>query len=214
MKLMRSIYLLLLLMGLTANTVLGQKPEAASLHGQVYLRRFGILLPEIEVGIRPNGQEMRKVSTDQQGRYEFKDLPPGEYEVFVRPPGYAGYQGRVELKHGERMLLDVGIRIGSLSDEASDKMIGVVKQADGAPVSEATVVVISVFDQEILAKVRTDAAGQYSVPLLGNQLIIYAFKPGFEVSVTHFFSDKPWPRDPYKMNFVLKPLRALKDFSR
>lgn len=56
-----------------------------------------------------------EVQTDPAGRYEFVGLPPGEYVLETRLPGFAKFQGRVALA-GQNIRQDLTLQIGSIEE--------------------------------------------------------------------------------------------------
>jgi hypothetical protein len=98
-------------------------------------------------------------ATDDEGRFEFDDLAPGELDVYVaglRPTELALVE-RLALAEGEELERD--IRAGS------QRVAGrVLAAADGAPVSGALVVLLEGPDGRFAGKAMSDAAGHFALP--------------------------------------------------
>src|SRR5205085_1820561 len=57
---------------------------------------------------------MREVTSDARGNFEITGLMPGDYEVAARAPGFAFGKQTVRLEVGQRVLLDLVLRLESL----------------------------------------------------------------------------------------------------
>ena len=55
----------------------------------------------------PNRVTYLRIRTDENGRYQFTDLPPGTYKLTDRIAGPARWRLRVELKPGQALTLDL-----------------------------------------------------------------------------------------------------------
>lgn len=133
----------------------------AMIVGRVIDAASGAPVPGVTVSLvgRIGGVEPPKLMTDPQGRFIYRNLPAGSYELMTTKPGYInGAHGRrrhdgpsrpVQLSQGERAT-DVTILIwrpgtitGAIVDEAGEPMVGVTVRAfrrtlvNGRPVLES-----------------------------------------------------------------------------
>jgi len=56
-----------------------------------------------------------ELQTDHTGRYEFVGLPPGEYQLETRLPGFASFQGRLTIA-GQNVQQDLTLEVGSIQE--------------------------------------------------------------------------------------------------
>ena len=168
------------------------KQEAASLRGQIYVERHGMLLSGAEVVILASGKVMQSTRADQSGVYNFTGLPPGRYKVGISLQGFRRKEVDVELKSGESRLLNIGLEVGLLTDIPPPPILsGIVTQQDGKPLKDAVVTVVSALDQQVIGRAVTDEGGRYRVSVEGNQFTVIAAKPGFVASAKAVFLSEP-----------------------
>jgi iron complex outermembrane receptor protein len=88
-------------------------PAGGTLKGQVTLSD-GSALHKATVSISQLG---RTTETDEQGNYEFRDLPPGTYDVVVRAPALTDARRLVQITAGETTTLDFQLRLATLRQQ-------------------------------------------------------------------------------------------------
>lgn len=86
----RSISVLLMTLGL-----LHAGEESTALFGQVSERGFPIAGAIVTIS---SGEFVRSVTTDVNGRFAFKPVPPGRYDFRATAPGYAVFERAVTLR--------------------------------------------------------------------------------------------------------------------
>ena len=69
-------------------------------------------------------QAKYEISSGGAGQYEFVGLPPGEYMLEARLPGFAALQGKVTLA-GQKVQRDLRLALGSLTETVTVKNNGV-----------------------------------------------------------------------------------------
>ncbi len=150
----------------------------------------------IELAGRSTRGEPRGATTDDQGRFEFTDLPAGEYLVMVRKPGYAsrGYGQRrwnesprpLTLRAGERFdKCDVALERGGV-------ITGRVFDEIGEPVLEATVRVLR--HNWFRGRKRLVPAGAGTTNDLG-VFRVFGLQPGEYVVQASIRASSRWLRD-------------------
>jgi TonB family protein len=105
----------LLLLGLTASI--------AGLGAQAFFTVTGSLLDGTSRGLAGQAVSLRNIATeakyevksDQTGRFEFVGVPPGEYAMEVRVPGFTVFQDTVTIL-GRNVDLVVPLEVGSLEE--------------------------------------------------------------------------------------------------
>lgn len=168
------------------------KQDAASLRGQVYVERHGMLLSGAEVAILAGGKIMQSTRADQSGVYNFTGLPSGRYKVSISLQGFRRKEVDVELKSGESRLLNIGLEVGLLTDIPPPPILrGIVTQQKGKPLKDAVVTVVSALDQQVIGRAVTDESGRYQVSVEGNQFTVIAAKPGFVAIAKAVFLTEP-----------------------
>lgn len=168
------------------------RQDAASIRGQIYVERHGMLLSGAEVTVLAGGKVMQGTHANQSGVYRLADLHSGRHKISVSLRGFRRKEVDVDLKPGESRLLDIGLEVGLLTDIPPPPVLsGIVSQPDGKPLSDAAVAVISPLDQQIIGRVVTDESGRYKVSVDGNQFTLIASKPGFVSSARVVFLTEP-----------------------
>ena len=131
------------------------------------------------------------VLTDQAGNYHVSELAEGDFTVIVKFRGFEQEKKKVSLGAAEHHVLDFGLVVGKWADYApgqvgpSVEVDGTVRTVNNAPASDATVTVVSPFNQRVFRQSRTDEKGHFNIKLYdGAQFLVYAFKPDFKVSST------------------------------
>jgi carboxypeptidase family protein len=87
---------------------------ASTLLGKVFPAR-----PGLEVKLLYEGQERASVQTDKEGRYEFKEIPAGAYEVRAIAPGHAEDRAPVSVT-GDRKAEHTAVLLPITSVEGVD----------------------------------------------------------------------------------------------
>ena len=109
-----------------------------------------------------------RATTDEQGRFTLKDIPPDGALVFA----HAGYQ-EVRMPLDRTTTIDVAMR--------PDIVEGVVRDASsGTVLSNTTVIASEPISGTVLANVRTDAEGRYRLEDLPEGVYLRALHPGYK----------------------------------
>jgi len=88
----------------------------ATLKGTVTLGESGKPIHNVIVTIM---QLKRTVGTDEQGNYEFKDLPPGRYNVLAHLDRVPDMVQTVDVAAGATATLDFRVELGGLSEQVT-----------------------------------------------------------------------------------------------
>src|SRR5271169_951965 len=102
----------LFLSALIGTTLLAQTGTAnVSLRGQVF-DQTGALVPAVTVSVvTPSGTAL-VAQTNEEGRYVFRNLPPGTYKVQVNVPGFANFeQDGVVIATGQPQTVDAHLKL-------------------------------------------------------------------------------------------------------
>jgi Carboxypeptidase regulatory-like domain len=191
---------------LTPTVVVPSRSQTnAIIKGHVYDKQFGLPVPGAKVTILSD--RVRQYATsDQGGSYEFKGLNEGQYAIFVQSLGFRDTEQTLQVRKGGQVVSDIPLRIGHLTDTLSIEISGTARLADKTPCSGVNILIISPFDQEIVARTKTDDAGHYAANVDDpGQYVLYAFKSGFEVLAFPFVLQPSLPRKPYTRDIVLSP---------
>lgn len=181
----------------------------ASLRGQVYVERQGMLLSGAEVAVMAGGKIIQSTRTDRSGVYRLAGVPPGSYKISVELKGFRRREVEVDLKAGEGRLLDVGLEVGLVTDIPPPPVLsGMVSGQDGQALSDAAVTVVSPLDQKVIGRAISDEGGRYRVSVEGNQFTVIASKPGFVASAKVIFLTEPLSyRKGRAVDFTLEDIR-------
>lgn len=173
--------------------------------GQIYDNRFGAPVSDGKVTVLEKERVFKRTSSDQLGNYEITDVPEGTYTITVESTGFAYTQRTVRLRRGERKWLEIPLRIGHIHDPIAINVNGRVRLSDGMPANNATVVVISPFDQQFAGNTLTNQSGEFSIHVDDpGQYVLYVFKPGFQVVSVPMLLRPTLPRKPYRVDMVLQ----------
>lgn len=82
--------------------------ENAAIYGTVMLRNSSQPVYAATVTLLPQG---RSVMTDRDGRYEFRDLPPGTYDVASHMHALTSQTKRVSLAPGQKLAVDFELSV-------------------------------------------------------------------------------------------------------
>jgi hypothetical protein len=149
----------------------------------------------------------RSVTTDESGNYDVKDIPPGYISLTANFRGFEQEERKIYARDSEPSILDFGLVVGKLADYAPGEVRGTVRSSRGVPLSEVTVTVVSAFNERVLQRSKTDSAGRFVIKVYhGGQFLVYASKPGFEVSVKVVLMGK-LVNESETVDLTLDPLR-------
>ncbi len=190
--------LLVALLTLTA-WALTRDDDFASVKGRV-TTLWGEPFGEAEVsfyeleGIRgnsPTEKLVRRVVADKDGNYKADKLAPGQYRVDVSARTYGHTEvWRFYLARDADEVLDVGVPMGYLHHISQMTVSGVVRQANGSPVKNATVTLTNAYDATESQQTRTDDKGKYKfMEIQVGDYVLYSAKSGFYPSATTFRLD-------------------------
>jgi iron complex outermembrane recepter protein len=105
-----------LILGLIGLRVSAQSPPTATLRGTVTLATTGKPVHNVMITVL---QLKRTVTTDDDGHYEFTDLPPGKYDVVAQLDRVPDVVHSTELAGGASGTLDFQIELSSLREEVT-----------------------------------------------------------------------------------------------
>ena len=78
---------------------------------------MGKILPETTLVLSSaQNQQTFKTTSDSNGRFTFRAIPAGDYELVADRAGFDKAQGRVTLGAGQRLNRDVVLQVGSLEE--------------------------------------------------------------------------------------------------
>ena len=112
----RRILYTFIVLGLINLPVLAQASGTATLHGTVTLSSSGKPVHNVLITVL---QLKRTISTDDDGRYEFTDLPPGKYDVVAQLDRVPDVVRTTDLTAGQTSTVDFQIELSSLREEVT-----------------------------------------------------------------------------------------------
>lgn len=105
-------FVVLALALVAAGPVLWAESPAGSISG-VVTDAPGAVIPRVEISVRSRTTgTLRKLTSNEAGRYEAAALPPGEYEVTADAPGFATLVRRgITVAPGQRIVVDLPLQV-------------------------------------------------------------------------------------------------------
>jgi TonB family protein len=93
----------------------------ASVSGNV-LDPSGALVPGVAMTLTPSsGQEVKAITTNEQGAYAFNQLAPGEWTLRVKMPDFTSGDRKILLRAGEAAVQNVALAVARLETVVSVK---------------------------------------------------------------------------------------------
>ena len=78
---------------------------------------IGRTLPDTPIAlVNTQSRATHELRSDQSGHFEFTGLPPGEYRLETKLPGFGSDQGRVTLGAGQNLRQDIALQVGSIQE--------------------------------------------------------------------------------------------------
>jgi len=205
---MKSITLALLLVLFGHIPTYGQKQQTVSVQGKVYATHFGALLSGIELKLLREGRAIKSTKTDTEGNYLINDIRAGKYSILIGERGFVSRRLNIELADGEQKILDIDLEVGHLENYSTPQefnITGTVMQSNGKPLPRASVVIVSPFNANRMSEAKTDEKGQYKLPAMEGQFLVYAYSPGFMLRSTSVLLRVVSTTDQRTISFVLEP---------
>jgi Carboxypeptidase regulatory-like domain len=205
---LRPVLFILIVVGSCVSAGGQRKAEEVTVHGRV-TDLFGYSLEGVNVRFyartwfKPPTEVkfVKSTTTDAQGNYTADGLPYGYYGVSAELRGFRYAEVTTFFGRGDN-LLDIGLEVGALTDVPPIEISGTVRTSGNQVLQDATVVLMSAFNSAILYRARTDRNGKYKfVVYTPSQYLIYAVRPGFEVSASTTLGQAK------EKNFFLVPLK-------
>ncbi|MGH9835067.1 MAG: TonB-dependent receptor, partial [Blastocatellia bacterium] len=116
----------LLVCSLCALATAGFSQATGAIKGTVTLEDKELPVHNVIVTI---AQLKRSAETDEQGAYEFKDVPVGSYSLIARLERLPDVVRRVEVKAGETVTLDIQLRLSGIRDQVTVSATGAEQTA-------------------------------------------------------------------------------------
>ncbi|HZQ92132.1 MAG TPA: carboxypeptidase-like regulatory domain-containing protein [Terriglobales bacterium] len=171
---------------------------------------FGRSISSAKVEVMwPQLPGINRLSTvsDKNGAYKLLSVRQGDITISVISPGFHEEQRSFYLSPGEKRILNVGLRVGELTDFPSLKVTGAVHSTNGVAMRNADVTIMNCFNEQLGKQVKTDHEGKYQVELSrAGQYLVYASAPGFSVAVTTLVL-RGVPNESHEINLSLSPMR-------
>lgn len=109
---------------------IGAQQSTGSLKGTI-TDQLGALVVDATVVIKNGKNSERTATTDANGVYEFRSLPPGRYDLTITAAGFNSVEEKnVELRAGKMTTLDAQLTIGALEQTVTVDNKGVSTDAD------------------------------------------------------------------------------------
>lgn len=123
---------------LLSSAAMGQTGASigASLKGRVTLGESGQPIHNVLITVR---QLRRTVGTDEQGNYEFQNLPPGRYDVIAHLDRVPDIVRTTEITAGNPTTLDFRVELGGLREEVTITATG-TEQAVSSSIQSVEVI--------------------------------------------------------------------------
>ncbi|MGR9087760.1 MAG: carboxypeptidase regulatory-like domain-containing protein, partial [Gammaproteobacteria bacterium] len=113
-------------------------PGFGALRGRILDGGTGHALAGVLISIQ--GPMLKQTLTDPDGRFEFTEMPPGQYELMIDHSGYSSVSGQTDLIAGKMTDLGELNLLPSVDAKATGMVIGTVVDADsGLPIAGANV---------------------------------------------------------------------------
>lgn len=186
-----------------------QNQRTTSLRGKVYATHFGALLSDIEIKLLRDERTIKITRTDKEGNYWIRDIPAGDYSIFIEELGFVTGRLKANLAEGEQKILDIALETGDPVTYATPpefNISGTVTQPDGKAVARASVVVVSPFNNNRMAEAGTNEQGRYTLPAKEGQFLVYASGLGFRVKCASVLLRVISTPEQKTINFVLELL--------
>lgn len=115
---------LIFLAGLFVVRLFPQQPAAPQTAAQALVSISGVVtdptgtvIPNAKVDAKrlPNGPAASTTS-DANGRYQFTNLAPGEYEITFTMPGFKSYIHKLTARNGQRLQINALLQVGNVSE--------------------------------------------------------------------------------------------------
>jgi hypothetical protein len=167
---------------------------------------MGLPIANAKIRLSSHGRSLAETATDRDGKYHLADLVAGDFTLRISCDWCETTEVPLHLDPGANMK-----RTDAMVVEFPDLRLptlhlrGLVLDADGKPIEDATVGVISPLRSDLAIKTTTDVTGRYNMEIrwLG-QFVAYAFKPGLLIDSQTFVPSGPGTQP--EIVFRLRPL--------
>ena len=157
------VWVLVCLLALVCTSAATAQVNTATLSG-VVLDPQGLAVKGAKVTVTNSGTGIARVTTsDENGRYSFVGLPPGQYKLAVDSAGFTPYQGSaLELTVGQAGTLDVKLSLGGMAQT-------VAVSAETSLVETQKTDVSSTIDSRQITNLPIDGRNYINFTLLNSQ---------------------------------------------